>query len=93
LHHTRNAVRVVQARSEQKTQTRFIFPRTLVFAFESDVERSTQKFSGKLRIGISRTPSLEGKEPVLLVGCPRLMVEVHVGGVPVSSGNEVFDHD
>ena len=64
-----------------------------MFALESNVDGSAQIFGGKLRVGVNRPPSLKGKEPVLLVGCPRLMVEVQVGGVPVSSGNEVFDHD
>ncbi len=81
------------SRREKKTQTRFFLTGSLVFALESNVDGSTQKFGGILRVGVNRTPSLKGKEPVLLVGCPRLMVDVHVGGVPVRSGNEVFDHD
>jgi hypothetical protein len=86
-------VRVGSVSRKQKTYTRFLLSSSLVFALERHVHRSAQKFCCKLRVGTDRTPSLKGKEPVFLVGCPRLMVQVHVGGVPVRSGNEVFDHD
>ena len=45
--------------NEQKTQTRFLLTGSPVFALESNVDRSAQKFCGKLRVGTNRTPSLK----------------------------------